>query len=445
MKKIPINKNVYEAFLERIDYIFKEFDNIYVSFSGGKDSGLLFNLAVDYIKQNCPHRKIGVFHQDFEAQYEKTTEYVTKMFEEHADYIDPYWVCLPMKCKTPMSNYSLYWYPWDDEDSDSWIRSMPDKPYIINLDNNILDYYEYKMPHEELYRGFSRWYHKIRGGGKTACLLGIRADESLTRYSSFVNKKNLYNGQTWITEIFKDVYTVSPLYDWRTNDVWTANARFSYTYNGIYDLYYKAGLNVSQMRVASPFNEWAVQSLNIYRVIEPHTWTKLVGRIQGANFACIYGKTKAMGYRSLILPQNHTWQSYTIFLLSTLPKHTRDMYIEKFKTSIKFWSTVGGGLPNEVIKELIEKGYKIKTNGVSNYTKDGKYKVVFKQKIPDHTDNIKSTINIPSWKRMCFCILKNDHYCRFMGFGLSSKQNKTIKILRDKYKKFLEEETEDEE
>ena len=38
-KKIAGTKNVYELAQERLKVIFNEFDNIYVSFSGGKDSG----------------------------------------------------------------------------------------------------------------------------------------------------------------------------------------------------------------------------------------------------------------------------------------------------------------------------------------------------------------------------------------------------------------------
>ena len=56
--------------------MFQEFENIFVSFSGGKDSGLLLNLLLDFQKKYYPHRKIGVFHQDFEAQYTVTSEYV---------------------------------------------------------------------------------------------------------------------------------------------------------------------------------------------------------------------------------------------------------------------------------------------------------------------------------------------------------------------------------
>lgn len=88
-----------------MEYIFQEFDNIYVSFSGGKDSGLLLNLVLDYAKKNNIKKKIGVFHQDFEAQYSVTTEYILNTFEKNLDKIEPYWVCLPMATRTALSSY----------------------------------------------------------------------------------------------------------------------------------------------------------------------------------------------------------------------------------------------------------------------------------------------------------------------------------------------------
>ena len=92
--------DVYEAFQKRIKYVFDEFDNIYVSFSGGKDSGLLLNLVLDYAKQNHPEKRIGVFHQDFEAQYSATTKYIEETFEKNLEYIEPYWVCHPTDTST---------------------------------------------------------------------------------------------------------------------------------------------------------------------------------------------------------------------------------------------------------------------------------------------------------------------------------------------------------
>ncbi|MBQ7372414.1 MAG: DUF3440 domain-containing protein, partial [Blautia sp.] len=377
MEKMYIDKTVYQAFQERLAYIFSEFDNIYVSFSGGKDSGLLLNLVMDYVKEYGITKRIGLFHQDFEAQYEKTTEYVTRMFQKYGDECDSYWCCLPMGSKTNLSNYQLYWYPWNPEEKDIWVRPMPEYPWVINLDNNPFDFYKLQMLQEDLYRQFGRWYRDHCGGGKTIALIGMRADESLHRYSAIINKRHPYKDQMWITNNFKDVWTAAPLYDWSTEDIWIANAKFGYDYNRLYDLFYKAGQTIDQMRVASPFNEWATQSLNLYRVIEPQTWAKLVGRIRGANFGAIYGSTKAMGYKQVTLPKGHTWQSYTMFLLSTLPEELRQNYLEKFNFSIDFWHKTGGGFAPEVIAEIREKGYSIRENGISNYSKDGKHRIIF--------------------------------------------------------------------
>ena len=433
MKRIYEEKDVYEALMDRLKFIFEEFDNIYVSFSGGKDSGLLLNLALEYQKRHAPEKKIGVFHQDFEAQYTVTTEYIERTFDRIEKDVEPYWVCLPMATRTALSSYEMFWYPWDDKKKESWVRPMPERPYVIHLGNNPMTTYKYRMNQEELAKQFGRWYRMSHGGGKTVCLLGTRADESLQRYSGFLNKKYGYKDNGWITRQFKDVYCASPMYDWRPSDVWHANAVFHYDYNRLYDLYYMAGLNVSQMRVASPFNDYSKDSLNLYRVIDPAIWVKLVGRVRGANFACIYGRTKAMGYRNVTLPEGHTWESYTRFLLDTLPVRLRNNYAKKFNASMKFWHTTGGGLSEETIQELLEHGYKIRRNGVSNYTLKKKSRVVFMEKIPDDTDDIKSTKDIPSWKRMCFCILKNDHICRFMGFGPNREQQKQIEQIRARY------------
>jgi len=435
MRREYTGENVYDALQERLRFIFEEFENIFVSFSGGKDSGLLLHLTLEFQRKHYPHKKIGVFHQDFEAQYSVTTEYVQKTFDRIEKQVEPYWVCLPMATRTALSSYQLYWYPWDDTKEEIWCRPMPRSPYVINLQNNPMTTYRYKMHQEDLAKQFGRWYRMEHNNKNTVCLLGIRAEESLQRYSGFLNKKYGYHGKCWISKQFKDVWAASPLYDWSYRDVWHAYAVFGYDYNSLYDLYHMAGLKPDQMRVASPFNDYAKDSLHLYRILDPEMWAKLVGRVRGANFGAIYGKTKALGYRNLTLPDGHTWESYTKFLLDTLPPRLRNNYITKFKTSIEFWHQTGGGLEEHVIQELIDRGYNIRRNGISNYTVLKHSRVIFLDKIPDHTDDIKSSKDIPSWKRMCYCILKNDHICRFMGFGLTKEQQKRIDILKWKYSK----------
>ena len=81
----------------------------------------------------------------------------------------------------------------------------------------------------------------------------------------------------------------------------------------------------------------------------------------------------------------------------------------------------------------MDHGYNIRRNGVSNYTLMKNSRIVFIGKLPDETDDIKTSKDIPSWKRMCYCILKNDHICRFLGFGLTRQQQYRIDTLKQKY------------
>ena len=161
-------QNVYDALQDRLRLLFEEFDNIFVSFSGGKDSGLLLNLTLDFQKKYYPNKRIGVFHQDFEAQYTVTTEYIERTFERIKDAVEPYWVCLPMATRTALSSYQMYWYPWDDTKEAIWVRRMPQHPYVINLKNNPITTYRYRMHQEDLAKQFGRWYRMSHGDGLPA-------------------------------------------------------------------------------------------------------------------------------------------------------------------------------------------------------------------------------------------------------------------------------------
>ena len=156
MIKRYTGQTVYDALQERLRFVFSEFDNVFVSFSGGKDSGLLLELVLDFQKRHCPEKRIGVFHQDFEAQYSATTAYVERTFDrlEREPAVEPYWVCLPMATRTALSSYEMFWYPWDDERQEAWVRPLPKRPYVISLENNPMTTYRYKM-HQKISRASS--------------------------------------------------------------------------------------------------------------------------------------------------------------------------------------------------------------------------------------------------------------------------------------------------
>lgn len=67
--KLYREKNVLEAARERIQYTFEEFENLYLSVSGGKDSSVMMQLA----RQEAEKRDetFDVLFIDLEAQYRR--------------------------------------------------------------------------------------------------------------------------------------------------------------------------------------------------------------------------------------------------------------------------------------------------------------------------------------------------------------------------------------
>ena len=432
--------NVYDAAIKRLDVIFNEFDNIYVSFSGGKDSGVLLNLVFQYMRKNKISKKIGVYYMDYEGSYYATEEFIKRMVEDNAELIDLYWVCLTYKTACGVSMYDNFWLPWNPDQKNIWVRDFPKLKnglQVIKEKNQNFDFYYKGIEDSDFDKAFSLWYHKKNNSNKTIGLLGIRTEESLNRWRAVnANRVHMYKKYNWTVKEHDNVFHAYPIYDWRVNDIWIANSKFNWDYNKIYDLYYRAGLSPHQMRVASAFIDEGVISLKLHKVIEPHKWAKLVGRVNGANFGAIYGGTKANGYKNISLPKGHTWKTYCEFLLDTLPKHTRLLYERKFANSFKVWLKEGAALKPEVITKLKKQGIAIQDLGkpTRNINYNGDRVQARFYNYPDEIDH-PDFKDLPSYKRMCITILKNDTSCKYMGYAQTKYERelrqKAIKKYRD--------------
>src|ERR1035437_9763947 len=87
--------DVLEASSQRISKAFDRFSRLFLSFSGGKDSGVVFHLVMEEAKKR--NRKVGVLILDWECQFTHTIEFIDGMVELYKDHIELYWIALPIR------------------------------------------------------------------------------------------------------------------------------------------------------------------------------------------------------------------------------------------------------------------------------------------------------------------------------------------------------------
>lgn len=395
MKRTYLKTNVHDESIKRISNVFDEFENIYVSFSGGKDSTVMLHLVMDEaIKRN---RKVWVLFIDWECQYNLTINHIQGMYDKYKENIIPYWLCIPLLSDNSCSQFEPYWLSWDEEKKEVWAR---EKQEISIKDPSIFDFYTPKMTFEEFITKFSYWYAKWE---KTAAFVWIRTVESLNRYRAIARwDKNMYKDLNYSTNVLWEAYNFYPIYDWTVDDIWTYTGKFKKEYNKIYDRMYQAGLTISQMRVDEPYGDKTRRSLWLYKVIEPETWTKVVARVSGVNYAWLYWNTKwnILGQMKISLPKWHTWKSFAEFLLKTMPTRTAEHYKNKFAVYIKWHSKkwYPDGIPDSWDYALEQKGL------------------------------------IPSWRMICKTLLRNDYWCRGLWFWItkSSCYEKYLERIKSK-------------
>jgi predicted phosphoadenosine phosphosulfate sulfurtransferase len=388
-----LNINVLEATRKRIEWSFDNCEKLYVSFSGGKDSTVMLHLVMDEaIKRK---KKVGVLIVDLEAQYKITIKHIEDMVELYKNNIELFWIALPISLRNAVSQYEPKWCCW--ENRKEWVRN-PNKKSIIDVD--YFPFFETGMEFEDFVPKFGAWYGK---GKNTGCFVGIRADESLHRYRTIkFEGKNTFRNKMYTTHVMDRVFNIYPIYDWRTKDIWIYNCKFKKEYNRLYDLMHRAGLSIHQQRICQPYGDDQRKGLWLYHIIEPETWGKLIARVNGANFGAKYVTEtgNVFGNIKIKRPEGHTWKSFAELLLKSMPEKTREHYENKIIIFLKWWA---------------EKEYQ------------------YQKEIPDECDKkLEASKKVPSWRRICKTLLKNDYWCKGLSFTMhvNSAYKKYLKLMR---------------
>ena len=382
--KTPLLQNVLQASLERIHWTFTNFDRICISFSGGKDSTLMFHLAATVARKL--KRKISILFVDWEAQFDHTISVIEAMREQYKDVVDDfYWVALPLTTPNSVSQFQPEWTCW--QEGVDWVRQPP--AHAIT-DSNFFPFYQYGMSFEDFVSAFSEWFST---SNSAAVMIGIRADESYTRFLSIASNKKLRyaDDKPWTTATAKGhAYNIYPIYDWKTADIWTWFSKTGETCNQLYSLMYQAGVPMRYMRICEPFGMDQRQGLWLYHVLEPAKWALLCTRVSGANSGCLYASEKGDFYarRQLNKPEHLTWREYAIALLESIPETTAEHYRNKIAVYLHWYQTRG-----------------------------------FPDDIPDTQEKDTGSRDIPSWRRICKVLLTNDYWCRTLSFSPNKSES----------------------
>lgn len=334
-----IGMDVLEAAFERINFIFDEFYHVCVSFSGGKDSGVLVQLINLVAKKK--NRTFDLLILDIEANYTETVKFQERC-KKLSNIGEIYHFCLPFYEDNNSSIFQPQWIMWNPDESDKWIHPIPDDAITLSeLPQSLYPYFIKACGNPDVFlRLFSCWYLEQHNYEPVAISIGIRTQESLNRYRAIYKGRSKYKRKCWINQYVSEIYNCYPLFDWKYQDIWKVTAEYDFDYNSIYDLMYKSGVLFSEMRICQPFGLTQRKGLRQYALLEPDLWGKLVNRVAGANFGSLYAKTSLLGYAKSTKPDFMTWQEYAIFLLETYgiySKKLQDHYYRKIKLLMDYY------------------------------------------------------------------------------------------------------------
>lgn len=324
-----MGKSVYEASKDRFRELFDSYDHVIVMFSGGKDSMVTMEVALEVAKER-DKLPLTVFYSDDEAVASTTDEYIERVRAREG--IDFHLIAMPFKQRNAASSSEIAeWYPWGREERDKWIRPMPEGAITLE---DVQDWYQDPLgldgkaggdpADRPTFQQFMTYYAlNVFPKGRIAQAIGLRAGESLVRRKSISTLRK----DNWIIKEFKRLDKVYPIYDWSVTDIWTATGQLGWDYNEMYDLMEMRGVPAAEQRIGTPMGGEAIRDLAEWAESQPELWDKMVDRIPGAATAARYSRTELYSFKDAPeKPEGLTWIQ---FLRQIVDSHDA----EGFRTS----------------------------------------------------------------------------------------------------------------
>jgi predicted phosphoadenosine phosphosulfate sulfurtransferase len=299
-----LNCTVYEAALDRIRLVYDWCDDVCVSVSGGKDSTVLFELALIVAKERG-RLPLKVFWLDQEAEWQATVDHVRDIM--YRQEVQPYWFQIPFRLTNSLSHTEAYLDCWNPNKKDLWLHEQDE----IAIKDNPTKYDRFKdlvkrLPAEVV----SNEHTELLG-----VLVGVRMSESQSRTLQLGYTKKIFKGITWTTNRVGKARVFWPLYDWQNQDIWAALAKNKWNYNRIYDLFYRHGISDQRMRVSALIHETAWHDIKRLQELEPNTYDRYLHRVAGTNcFAHLAGDVMPRK----LPPMFRDWKEYRDYLLRML-------------------------------------------------------------------------------------------------------------------------------
>ena len=334
-----LDENVYELAKQRVRKAYQMVDHVAVSFSGGKDSTAVLEVALE-VARELDQLPLHVYTMDEELSTPDTIEYLERTMNR--DEIDFDWWCIPSKYTNAASFKVPEIRTWDPEKKDVWFREMPSWAKTVDDLPIKLDEYHHSFITAMLF--------PPEKYGTVANLMGTRAEESLLRRQKVsLTEHDNYIKQAKGGPYHKgNVYHFFPIYDWRVEDVWTGSKLFGWDYNRTYDKFYKLSITARNQRVA-PLTGDGLISIKVLREAYPELWGKMYQRIPGSHTAMMYADSKLFGHNGIIeKPDHYTWMEWIKEYLSRFPAWKRNELAQVIKGRLKrHYRRTGEPLPED--------------------------------------------------------------------------------------------------